>query len=139
MTEFTDGTTKGKTLSLVELEKRLEALENKRLSVKCGRAVEIRLSDWKKIGILERITASFVMPVDGIVIMSLHSLNGDIDNYFRLAINSGAFAEGAFTSTNYQTISLFANKGTAVHVQKPGANSTYQLIYCPIYIEEVTA
>lgn len=28
MTEITDGTAKGKTLSLVELEKRLEALEN---------------------------------------------------------------------------------------------------------------
>jgi len=30
MTEFTDGTAKGKTLSLVGLEKRLEALENKK-------------------------------------------------------------------------------------------------------------
>lgn len=30
MTEFTDWTAKGKTLSLVEMEKRLEALENKK-------------------------------------------------------------------------------------------------------------
>lgn len=30
MTEFIDGTAKGKMLSLVELEKRLEALENKK-------------------------------------------------------------------------------------------------------------
>ena len=30
MNEFTDGTAKGKTLSLIELEKRLEALENKK-------------------------------------------------------------------------------------------------------------
>lgn len=29
MTEFTDGTAKGKTLSLVEIEKRLEAMEEK--------------------------------------------------------------------------------------------------------------
>lgn len=134
MTEFTDGTAKGKTLSLVELEKRLEALEKKKYRIKAGTQQKPTLSSWTNVGIANRIAATFVMPFDGVVTFSIHTINTDTDNYYNISAPNG-YAENGYEGTNYKSISLFCNKGDTVTIQK-GLTAEYDLKVFQLFIEE---
>lgn len=135
MTEFTDGTAKGKMLSLVEMEKRLEALEKKKYHIRAMKAQNPTLSNWTDIGIAQRITASFTMPFDGVVIFSIHTINTDKNNYYAIKAPNG-YAENGYEGTNYKSISLFCNKGETVKLQK-GPTAEYDLAVFELSIEEV--
>lgn len=134
MSEFTDGTAKGKTLSLVEMEKRLEALEKKKYRIMAGRKVHPTLSAWTDTEVVNRKNATFTMPFDGIVTYSIHTINTDADNYYCIKAPNG-YAENGYEGKNYKSISLFCNKGDTVTVIK-GPTAEYDLLLFPLYIEE---
>lgn len=134
MTEFTDGTAKGKTLSLVEMEKRLEALEKKKYRIRAVKAQKPTLSNWTDTGIANRRMAIFTMPFDGVVTFSIHTINTDADNYYSIMAPNG-YAENGYEGKNYKSISLFCNKGETVKLQK-GPTAEYDLTVFELSIEE---